>query len=340
MPFAHSATPAEHLRPTGRSLSIAASSAHSCKTIGNAMGSGQLSDPDETIKAKLQELAIGMPIRPPWNDAVSRLAPTSTDEERLAVYQAVRNSGSIPADAGFFLVANQIDDLVSHLPQPKLVEFEDQMQAIARAHRLEEDDLWEDGEEPEEYLKVHRRYIAAWDQLYLEELLARGENEIAQAFRDERREYDRRLETGRKFFFGAVTDNQETLFRWAQALVDEVSTCMEVGSPMGPLGYRYRIDEDLVELMVYATPVELVGGPDDGGLVDPEFHLDVGELSKVFDEVVHIGWNALGLNEEEGSFISVEGKFRGQDVFLQVLARAPEDEEPGLKLNLMKKRRR
>ena len=109
---------------------------------------------------------------------------------------------------------------------------------------------------------------------------------------------------------------------------------------MGPLGYRYRIDEDLVELMVYATPVELVGGPDDGGLVDPDFHLDVGELSKVFDEVVHIGWNALGLLEEEGPYISVEGKFRGQDVFLQVLARAPEGEEPGLKLNVIKKRRR
>lgn len=48
----------------------------------------------------------------------------------------------------------------------------------------------------------------------------------------------------------------------------------------------------------------------------------------------------LGLNDEGRSNISVEGKFRGQDVFLQVFAFRPEGEKPGLKLNMTKKRRR
>ena len=307
---------------------------------GSSMDSADLRHPGDTIKAKLHKLAISLPARPPWHGSLARLSPTCTDEERLAVYRAVRDSGGLPADAGFFLLASQIDDLVSHLSQPRLVEFEDQMQAIAKAHGLGEDDLWEHGEEPAEYLEVHRRYIDAWDQLYLEELLARGEDEIAQAFRDDRRQYERRLETGRRFFFGPLTDHLEALACWAQALVDEVSTCMEIGSPMGPLGYRYANDVDFVELTVYPTPVELVGGAEDGGIVDPDFHLDLGELTKVFDEVVHFGWKALGLLDEEGSQISVEGKFRGQDVFVQVLARPPEGEEPGLKLKVTRKRRR
>jgi hypothetical protein len=49
--------------------------------------------------------------------------------------------------------------------------------------------------------------------------------------------------------------------------------------------------------------------------------------------VVALAWNALGLNDPEGPHISVEGVFEGREVYLQVLAYAPEGEEPGLKLD-------
>lgn len=294
---------------------------------------------DDAIKAKLQEVAIGLPTRPPWFDALGRLSPSSTDEDRLVVYQAIRDSGVFPDEVGFNLVAAQIDDLVSNLRQPPLVEFEKQMEAIAEAHGVE-DGLWEKGKEPPEYREVFQRYIETWDQLYLRELLARGEQEIAELFRDDRHEYERRLEIGRRFLVGAVTENDETLFRWAHTLMEEISGCMEAISPMGPLGCRYRNDDGFVELMVYPTPVELVGGPDDGSLVDPDFRLDLSQLLPAFDEVRHLSWNALGLNEEGGPHVSLEGKSRGQDVFLQVFARAPDGEEAGLRLNVTGKRRR
>jgi hypothetical protein len=43
------------------------------------------------------------------------------------------------------------------------------------------------------------------------------------------------------------------------------------------------------------------------------------------------------MNDPEGPHISVEGSFQGHEVFVQVLAYPPEDEEPGLKVDAIRK---
>jgi hypothetical protein len=58
---------------------------------------------------------------------------------------------------------------------------------------------------------------------------------------------------------------------WMTELVEAVAGCMEAHSAMGAMGWRYREEDDLVELVVYATPVELVGGEHDGTIVIPGF---------------------------------------------------------------------
>jgi hypothetical protein len=50
--------------------------------------------------------------------------------------------------------------------------------------------------------------------------------------------------------------------------------------------------------------------------------------------------SGLGLNDPEGPYIYVEGVYRGHEVFLQELAHAPEDEEPGLKFDATGRPRR
>ena len=50
-------------------------------------------------------------------------------------------------------------------------------------------------------------------------------------------------------------------------LVDVVVGYMEAHSPTGPVGFRYREEDAIGELVVYPTPVELVGGADDGAVV-------------------------------------------------------------------------
>ena len=54
-------------------------------------------------------------------------------------------------------------------------------------------------------------------------------------------------------------------------MVEVISACVEAQSPMGPLGYRYLAQGDPCELLVYPTPVELVGGAEDGAVVLPGF---------------------------------------------------------------------
>jgi hypothetical protein len=109
---------------------------------------------------------------------------------------------------------------------------------------------------------------------------------------------------------------------------------------MGPLGLRYREEEGFWEVWIYPTPVELVGGRHDGEVVVPGFSLDLEQLHECFESVVAFHWNALGLNYSEGPHVAIEGIFQGCEVYLQVLAYAPEGEEPGLKLDARPRRRR
>ena len=122
---------------------------------------------------------------------------------------------------------------------------------------------------------------------------------------------------------------------WMTELIEGVAGCMEAHSPMGALGWRYHEDEELVELVVYPTPVELVGGEHDGTIVIPGFSLDVQALQAVFERVTALYWHAqdVGPDDDDGPHLSLEGTYQGHAVWLRVLAEAPDDEEPGLKLD-------
>lgn len=122
---------------------------------------------------------------------------------------------------------------------------------------------------------------------------------------------------------------------WITELVEAVAGCMEAHSAAGPVGWRYREAEDLVDLVIYATPVELRGGDYDGAIVLPGFSLDVQALQSLFECVSALYWQAQGLgpHDDEGPCLSVEGVYRGHHLGLRVLAEAPEDEEPGLQLD-------
>jgi hypothetical protein len=77
--------------------------------------------------------------------------------------------------------------------------------------------------------------------------------------------------------------------------------------------------------------VELVGGAHDGGLVSPGFSLDLERVRAAFERVEDLNWNAHCVGPgDEGPCISVEGQFAGHEVWLRVLAYAPDDEEPGM----------
>jgi hypothetical protein len=104
---------------------------------------------------------------------------------------------------------------------------------------------------------------------------------------------------------------------------------------MGQLEYRYHLEEDIVELTIYPTPVELVGGAVDGAVVVPGFSFDIYMLQSAFEQVDALDWQAhsMGPHDLEGPHLSLEGIYQGYYVWLRVLSDPPEEVEPGLYLD-------
>ena len=98
--------------------------------------------PYSAIDAKLKSIAEAAPTKPVWYEAWSRLGLESTGEERLAVYRAVRDSGLLSEEAGFFLVSWQIDDIATRDAEKDLREYEDRMEAIPEAYRFDDGEVW------------------------------------------------------------------------------------------------------------------------------------------------------------------------------------------------------
>jgi hypothetical protein len=141
-----------------------------------------------SIDAKLAGLLDALPARPSWYERWRHLRPDSSEEERLAVYQAIRDSGVLPEDAGLYLVSWQVDAFASQHAELALHHLDERLRAIEAAHGLEEDDFWEPGEAPAEYEAVLRQYERAWDEIFAVQLDGFGEQAIAALFRTDRAE--------------------------------------------------------------------------------------------------------------------------------------------------------
>jgi hypothetical protein len=203
------------------------------------------------------------------------------------------------------------------------------METVRKQHGLEEGEFWDDEDVPREYKQLLRKQQDAWDALFAEKLSEFGEHEMAELFHADRDRFDQRSDAGQAFFHGESSDSPT----WLDDLMEHVAKNMEADSVQGPLGCRYVEEDGFWEVVIYPTPVELVGGAVDGEMVAPGFTLDLEGLRAGFDSIVDSRWNALGLVPGEGPYLAIEGEFQGHDLFLQILAYAPDDEEPGIKID-------
>jgi hypothetical protein len=292
--------------------------------------------PYTALEAKLQEAAEGLPMPPPWYEALLRLGPHSSDQERLAVYQAVRRAGTLPDEASFFLVSYLIDQMTAEEVGETLRDYEDRMEAIRTQYRLSDGGIWPAKGAPEEYDKLREEYYAAWDELFAERLTQLGEPEMAELLRADRKRFEALSDAGRAYFFGLDLPEDASVSVWLNRMVDTVTECMTADAPMGPMGYRYKEEDGRWEVDVYSTSVELIGGPVDGARVAAGFTVDVDRLRGAFDRIDGLFGHSQGFSEDEGPRLVIEGVYEGREVFLHVWAYAPEDEEPGMKLDLQR----
>jgi hypothetical protein len=126
---------------------------------------------------------------------------------------------------------------------------------------------------------------------------------------------------------------------WLDALVDIVAASMTAHGPIGPLGLRYREEEQHWEVIVYPLPLEMIGGAYDGGLAAPNFTLQLPSLLAAFGQVDSVNWEALGAGSEDIPCLSIEGSYQQHALWLRLLAYAPDDVGPGLKVDANEQRK-
>lgn len=246
------------------------------------------------------------------------------------VYQAIRDSAVLPEDVGFYLVAWQVDAITSQVAEVSLRAMDERLAEITRECGIAEDESQFPSEAAEEYENLQRQYEEAWDGIFLEKLEASGEVAMARLFHADPKEFRRRNDAGRQYFHG-IEDPEV----WLDQLAEAVAECMTAQSASGPLQYRCREEEEeeFWEVVIYPAAVELVGGAADGEVLAPGFSLDLEGLQAEFERVDAFTWESLGFAYSEGPHVSIEGIYQGHEVYLQILAYAPEGEEPGMKLD-------
>lgn len=122
---------------------------------------------------------------------------------------------------------------------------------------------------------------------------------------------------------------------WIDTLVECVAKHFTVTGELGPLGVRFRQEDDGEwEVVVHPTPVELVGGASDGAVFFPNFEVNLEGLRSEFTRIDDFVVCSHGLYEDEDAYCRLAGVWQGRPLTLRLLLKPPENEEPGSKMKV------
>lgn len=113
--------------------------------------------------------------------------------------------------------------------------------------------------------------------------------------------------------------------RWITEFADEVAALLEPADLLAPLGCHCCQHENVWEITLFAARTEIIGGPRDGERRPSAFHINLLELTRLFESVTAMDWQAHAVHEDDDlrTHISVTGRILGRSVWLRVLATAP-----------------
>lgn len=117
---------------------------------------------------------------------------------------------------------------------------------------------------------------------------------------------------------------------WVSALAAAIAEHLVAASIPAPMGAHVQKESnesapDVWEVSLFYGKTEILGGPKDGKRTDTPFWLDLSGLSKVFDRVDGLAWQAAALGPEDdlGPHVAIEGEYLGHRVRVRILAAAP-----------------
>jgi len=166
-----------------------------------------MSDDDfflSAVNVKLTAIAEASRVPPSWYGDWMRLGRESTKEERLAVYQAIRDSRCLPDESGFCLVSSCVDGMADLEAETSLRSLIDRMEAMEKTYESELGEPWPDDQIPEEYEELSYQYQDSWDEIFVAKLEAFGEQEMADLYFADPKRFDKYYEIGLQYLLGPL----------------------------------------------------------------------------------------------------------------------------------------
>jgi len=122
-----------------------------------------------------------------------------TDAQRVKAYQAARDSGLVPASAGYYAVASTLIMISEKIAgeDPRLRDLLRQMELARNAHGLSPEEEWEEGAGPDEYEDLRREWDRIADTIPPAIFRAHGEAAMAELFERDKDEFYRCVEEAR-----------------------------------------------------------------------------------------------------------------------------------------------
>ncbi|MBX3439329.1 MAG: hypothetical protein KF861_17705 [Planctomycetaceae bacterium] len=127
---------------------------------------------------------------------------------------------------------------------------------------------------------------------------------------------------------------------WLTRLAESVAAIMHAHDVLSPVGCHYHQDDELCEVMVFASQTEVYGGRRDGKRFPSRFTLDVQGLMGLFNSIEAVEWQALRHDQEDdvGAHLAIVGDYQGRRLCLRIPSKAPECFDAGRIANVLEGR--
>jgi len=124
---------------------------------------------------------------------------------------------------------------------------------------------------------------------------------------------------------------------WLVQFVEQFSERFEPFSGIARVGYQCLRSDDAWELSLFLGEHEIIGGPGDGERHSVNFRFDLFQLTRHFETVQNVSWNAFPNSsvcfEEiaDLSFLTIEGIVQGERLRVQIHAGPSEPTGPAMR---------
>ncbi|HEY3379686.1 MAG TPA: hypothetical protein VGL77_19605 [Armatimonadota bacterium] len=132
-----------------------------------------------------------------WEARLNVMNEETSWEERIALYQALREEKEIPEEAIYFLIAWAIEAMAEErIDETFQSSYAARLAKIKHAHGMEEDDEWEPGSGPAEYEALHAEFLKAVEAIGRAAYQKFGEHKMVERLESDPEEADRIYEAG------------------------------------------------------------------------------------------------------------------------------------------------